>query len=404
MRILYVVQRYGEEVAGGAELACRLFATKLAGRGHEVHVVTSRARSYLDWADAYPSGTTVVDGVTVHRLGVRGPRPERFARVHTRALWSHKLTSPPLQEAFMKLQGPDLRDLVPWLEAEAPGFDVVVFVTYLYWPTWRGLPAVTPLAATVLHPAAHDEPTLWMATFDRVLSLPTRLALFTPEEQDLVARRTRNASDSEVIGIGIDVDVLGDPARFRTAFDLGNRPYLLYVGRVDTAKGAPELLDQFVAYKDRHPRSDLALVVVGEPASPLEPRDDLVLTGFVDEQTKTDALAGCLALAQPSYFESFSLALAEAWVQRRPGLVQGHCAVLAGQVARSGGGVAAHDFAEWEAAVEILESGDVADELGRRGRRYVEAMYQWDVVLDRYEALLADAASSFRRGRSPAPL
>ena len=69
MRLLFVVQRYGTEVAGGAEQHCRQFATRLASRGHDVGVLTTRAME-TDWADAYPAGTTHLEGVTVHRLGV----------------------------------------------------------------------------------------------------------------------------------------------------------------------------------------------------------------------------------------------------------------------------------------------------------------------------------------------
>ena len=56
MRVLYVVPRYGPLAAGGAEGACRSFATRMAARGHSVEVVTSCATSYLDWANVLPSG------------------------------------------------------------------------------------------------------------------------------------------------------------------------------------------------------------------------------------------------------------------------------------------------------------------------------------------------------------
>ena len=39
MRILFVVQRYGAQVPGGAELATREFATRLALRGHATEVL-----------------------------------------------------------------------------------------------------------------------------------------------------------------------------------------------------------------------------------------------------------------------------------------------------------------------------------------------------------------------------
>ena len=99
--------------------------------------------------------------------------------------------------------------------------------------------------------------------------------------------------------------------------------------------------------------------------------------------------AGALALAQPSFFESFSMVLTEAWAQGRPVVVQGRTDVLVGQVARSGGGVWYSGFAEFEAAVDLLvASHELADALGRSGRRYVEQEYRWDTVLDRYEELL----------------
>jgi glycosyltransferase involved in cell wall biosynthesis len=114
----------------------------------------------------------------------------------------------------------------------------------------------------------------------------------------------------------------------------------------------------------------------------------------VDQQTKRDAMAGALALAQPSYFESFSMVLSEAWAQGTAGLVQGRCDVLAGQAERSGGAIPYRGYAEFEAAVDLLvaEPG-LAVALGRRGRAYVEQNYAWEVVMGRYERLLGETAA-----------
>ena len=139
-RILFVVQRYGEEVAGGAELCCRQFATRLAARGHHVEVATSRAQSAQDWADV-PPGMVDVDGVTVHRFDGTGARDNRaFESETVEVLWSGGLAPRSRQEAWRRLQGPELPDLVAWLSERSSGFDVVVHFSYLYTPTWEGLP------------------------------------------------------------------------------------------------------------------------------------------------------------------------------------------------------------------------------------------------------------------------
>ena len=67
MKLLYVIQRYGDQIVGGSESACRHFAERLVARGHEVHVLTSCAHDYVDWADEYPAGTEIINGVTTFR-------------------------------------------------------------------------------------------------------------------------------------------------------------------------------------------------------------------------------------------------------------------------------------------------------------------------------------------------
>ena len=156
---------------------------------------------------------------------------------------------------------------------------------------------------------------------------------------------------------------------------MDDRPYLVFVGRVEAGKGSEELLQFFTAYKQRNP-GPLALVLISVRRRTGYPPPDIVYTGFVEDGVRTDGLAGALALAQPSFFESFSMVLTEAWAQGRPVVAQGRTEVLVGQVRRSGGGVWYSGYAEFEAAVDLLAgSPALADGLGRNGRRYAEREY-----------------------------
>jgi glycosyltransferase involved in cell wall biosynthesis len=227
-----------------------------------------------------------------------------------------------------------------------------------------------------------------MSIFDEVLRLPDAFAFLTPEEEEVVRHRFPSAPAGDVIGIGIDAGAAGEPARFRERFGLRDEPYLLYVGRVDPAKGAAELVAFFDAYKRRNP-GPLRLVLLGESIVEFERRPDITVTGFVDEATRDDALAGAFALVQPSYFESFSLVLCESFAHSRPALVQGRSTVLAGHAQRSGAAIPYAGFAEFEVGIDhLLARPDLADAMGAAGRRYVEREYAWDTVLDRYERLL----------------
>ncbi|MGH9000984.1 MAG: glycosyltransferase, partial [Acidimicrobiia bacterium] len=190
MRLRYVIQRYGAEVAGGAEVHCRHFATRLVARGHEVEVLTSCARDHVGWANVYPAGVSELDGVSVRRLPVgRHPDPGVFSRLNGRANRAGAFVPAGLARRWITEQGPVLPDLRGVLAEGAGDVDVTVFFTYLFWPTWAGLPVAAATGPTVLHPTAHDEAALGLPLYDTTFTHPDAFAFSSPEEADLVRRR-----------------------------------------------------------------------------------------------------------------------------------------------------------------------------------------------------------------------
>ena len=390
MRLLFVVQRYGVEVAGGAEAHCRMFAERLSERGHDVGVLTSCARDYDTWADVYPVGAESLHGVDVHRLPVVAPRdPARFDAVSRRIAASRR-PDPVVEDAWMFEQGPTLAGFGPELRRLAAEHDVVIFFTYLYGTTVMGLRELGGLTPSILHPTAHEEWPLRLpsirASFDRV----DGLAVSTPEERDLVELRFRPTVPHEVIGIGFEPPVFrpGGTDRFRERFGLGDAPYVLCLGRVDPNKGSGEAIAFMDEFRRRHDR-DVTLVMCGADMMGIDERPGLIVTGFVDDDERWSALQGAAVVVQPSRQESFGMTLAEAWLARRPVLVQSACDVTAGLARRSGGGLAYGAYSSFDAALGLLlDRPDLADALGANGERHVRETYSWDAVLGRYEELL----------------
>lgn len=395
MRILYVVQRYGSEALGGAEAMTRALAIGLTGRGHDVHVASSTASSYLGWEPVHPEGVEVLDGVTVHRFN---------ARPHDDSLWDRVVARPGQRPRYLQLEwlrrlGPDMPALGPWLTAETPGFDICSPITYLFASTWMaGHRSRCPV---VFHPTAHDEAALTVPLFQELFLHASGMVFLTEEERQLVTERFHLSAASIVTGLGVGAPVVADPDAVRGQLQIGDADYVICVGRFDPGKGTHELIDYFAQYKRRRP-GPLKLVMVGDPAIRVQSHPDIICTGVLPIPARNAAMAGARALIQPSFMESFSLVLVEAWQLGVAALVQGRCAVLDGQVRRAGGGVSYSGYAEFEAALDVLlEDRELASRLGAAGARYVAENYRPETVLDRYEDFLVSVLGR-RQADSPA--
>lgn len=380
MRLAVVVPRYGADIGGGAETLARLYAHRLAGHA-EVTVLTTCALDYRTWADHFPPGESADGPVRVLRFPVPVPRDGDAFDALSAGIFDGSPTRPDAEREWMRSQGPVSPLLLEHLREHGGTYDAVLFVPYLYATTVDGLPLVADRA--VLVPALHDEPPLRLGIFDDVVAGARRLVCSTPEEAAL-ARDRFGVDDARIglVGVGIDPPPAGDPDRARSTLGLGARPYVLCLGRIDPSKGSDMLLRAHAAYRRRRPDAP-DLVMLGRPVMPLPDEPWLVAPGFVDEQTKHDALAGAVALVCPSPYESLSLVLLEAWSHGTPTLASEVSPVLVGQTRRARAGLWFADDLEYAAALDMLTANPaLAGALGHAGRRFV-ADLRWDAVTGR---------------------
>ena len=380
MRVAFVVQRYGVEVAGGAEALCRRTARALAASGHEVVVHTTTARDYLTWAPHYDAGDASDGAVSVIRYAVEPPNPRRAAAL-VRALGIRPGTAD--EEATWALaQGPVSRPLIEGVTRDPA--QVVVCWTYLYATTQLTMPLVRD--RSVLVPLAHDEPMLRFGLTRGVMRSARGLAFVTPEERTLVHQRFGTLDrPSEIVGTGLDAALMGDARRARERWQLPAR-FALYIGRVDQAKGVDGLVRHHADYRNRG--GELGLVLAGRAAGNLRLPDWVVQTGFVDDTARADLLAASDVLVVGSRYESLSLVLLEAWQAARPTLALASAAVLAGQTARSGGGLLYVDSPTYGVQLDRLAVDEpLRVRLAAAGTAFTKPL-TWEACARRWEGLL----------------
>ena len=154
LKLAFVIQRYGLEVNGGAELHCRWLAERMALR-HQVEVFATRALDYLEWKNHYPKGTEVVNGIPVHRSTVKRTRNARvFASLSN--VCFHETHTREEEIAWVRENGPFSPELVLAVKAARSRFDRILFYCYRYYHSFHGVPAVADRA--ILVPTAEEDP------------------------------------------------------------------------------------------------------------------------------------------------------------------------------------------------------------------------------------------------------
>jgi len=381
--IAFVTPRYGRDVLGGAERGAQAWAEQLAARGIQVEVLTTNAIELIGWQTAPLPETEMINGVVVRRFPADLINPAGFHDVQMKAGRGEVITRRD-EERFMQ-HNLRSRALEAYIADHREDYAAFIFTPYLFGTTYYAAQQAGDKAFHI--PCLHDEPAAQFSLFREMLEEARGIFFNSPAEEQLARAKLHLANPwTAVFGYGFAEQPLqGDPERFRARTGL-QAPFLLYSGRLETAKNVSLLVEWFVAFKDAHPESDLALVLAGQGDLQLPERPDIVRLGMiVDRQELADVYAACLALCQLSLNESFSIVIMEAWQQRRPVIVHADCNVTRDHVARSSGGYACRTADEFSTVIgRLLTNPDEAAQLGEQGYYYVRDQFGWNKLIERF--------------------
>jgi len=277
----------------------------------------------------------------------------------------------PLQEEFVRQQGPYSEDLLKWLEERESGYEVILFMTYLFPTTYFGMLQVAQ-NRRVLVPTLHREPAAYLPIYKH-MARGARALLWNSKAEQHLGERLWGRLPGRIVSMGVDT---------RQAVPFGTEaPYILYCGRLDPFKGCREMIDQFCAFKRAHP-SSLRLILTGMDELGIEAwPEDVEFRGFVSTDEKLRLMAGARVFVMPSAYESLSIVTLEAMAQETPVLVNRASEVLTEHAMESGGGLTYVDYETFARALEAMLTDEARRrEMGRRGREYVVGRYDVERV------------------------
>lgn len=196
---------------------------------------------------------------------------------------------------------------------------------------------------------------------------------------DVVQFYGANPTDIYVIPLGIRSEA------FSVEGEVPEKPYFLFVGRVEKKKNISTLVRAFEDFKERT-GSDVELVLAGSlghggdeiqkqvDASPVS--DSIRMLGYVKDREMIPLMRGALGFVFPSKFEGFGMPALEAMAAEIP-LIASDIPALREAAGSAAIFVSPDDWKGWSENLQrIFEDGALREQLVMAGRRRV-AGFSW---------------------------
>lgn len=367
----------------GDGLAAWEFVSRLARRGHKVHVA---AAAFNIRADLPPD-------LTIHQYRMRAPlaamRPLE-AIVKIRAIFKRLTRGAPF-------------DLIQQLNPVYPGLSAgllrtgVPLVLGPFEPAWPG--SKTAPAGSIRRG--------WRWAFDRIVEranlaqerAAAALILTTQAGASALREPERSGARMFVVPFGVDTQrFVPTPEGLPS-----DRPSVLFLANLYARKGIYTLLEAFEAVAAAIPQCRLDIAGDGPEAdgmrrkiAAMPSRARVRMLGAVSRDRVAEVMRSCAVFCVPSHGEPFGLTALEAMACGKPVVATdaGGLAYLV-DAPRGGRKVPVGDAdALATALIEILREPGLAESMGRHNRRFVAEHYDWECVIDRLEKVYGSVLSA----------
>ena len=387
----FVVPRFGEDIAGGAETLVAKLAKNLSERGDDITILTTCAKDHRTWDNFFEEGEADEYGLKVIRFKVTERDTDIWVPLQIKICEGMML---PVEEQinWMK-ESVNSYDLYSYIKENSNNYDALFFAPYLFGTTFWGS-LICP-EKSILIPCLHDESYAYTDVIQSMFRQVKGFLFNAEAEKDLAESLYGEVKGGEV-GMGF---ISPDKELVRNAkpYFKEDFKYILYLGRKETGKNLHLLISNFLNYKEASGSTDLKLVIAGggsfEDVGSLSLLNsgEIIDLGQVSEEDKLRLLKNATILCQPSTNESFSIVIMEAWQLGTPVLVHANCAVTKRHVIESGGGLYFKDESDFNLVVdEMLTNGFLRKSLSNAGKEYVEIKYSWKAVLDRFDKVVRE--------------
>ena len=385
MNILQGCVRY-PPAPGGAETVVKAYSEGLAGKGHNVEVITT---------DLYTETPFVKKEMPSKVSGIPVSRHSAF----TISGEAHYVLAPGMIKSFLSKKA-----------------DIIHTHSYGYFQNHAGwIREKLQSTPWVITPHFHPSWSMWGGAKRRTLRdfYDSKIGRSTMEAADLITCVSNHEKEVLVKEIGLSDDnikiiyngIYWDdwkeiPSKkvFRDKFPQISDRFVIFAGRLATNKGLTNLIEAMsIGDSD-----EFDLVIMGADMGLGKELDALALSqnvkmhrlGHVDDNVYRSALAAAEVLVLPSEYEAFGIVLLEAAAANTPVIGTRVGGIPEAMSENNNGLIVEYDNSNElsKAIFSILEDSKMSKEMGDFGRKF-SSNFSWENIIDilekEYDSLLA---------------
>lgn len=195
-----------------------------------------------------------------------------------------------------------------------------------------------------------------------------------------------------------------DEIGFRKQFGLKDRPFILFMGRLNLIKGPDLLLHAFCQLTESFPEIDLVfagpdsgmLAELQSIVSKTKTEDRVHFLGYLDREEKYQAYQAATLLAIPSRQEAMSMVVLEAGIVGKASIFTDQCGL--DELARTCSGWMVSPSIEGlkRGLMDILSSPAQIPVVSDNVKETIMMQFSWQATIPKYKQMYAEVMADFR--------